>query len=188
MSDSVLKKEFQKKDVERLRNLIRGNYGDSTQTLVGYEKEYQEHTEGDVWEEDGKQWTIQDGIRLSIPKLQKARDLAKLPYTCPKCGKPLSTRLDRKMYPIHHMCFDCVTKFEDSLKRAGLYEAYEREMINGNVKSFVAHLKDMVEAVKSDTQNTFVTEDGVQEDWGKISKIITDGLDEWVTLLTEKIQ
>ena len=35
MSDNVLKKEFQKRDVERLRNLVKGKYGDrSTMGLV----------------------------------------------------------------------------------------------------------------------------------------------------------
>lgn len=187
MSESLLKREFQKKDVERLRNLVKGKYGDSTQILVGYEKEYQEHKEGEIWEEDGKSWTIEDGVKLSVPKLQKARDLAKIPFTCPKCGKPLQSRLDKKMYPIHHMCFDCVTKFEDDLKRAGLYEAYEREMMNGNVKGFVTDLKAMIKSLKSDLKNEFVTEDGDIEDWGKISKSIIEGLDEWANLLTEKL-
>lgn len=188
MADSVLKREFQRKDVDRLRNLVKGNYGDSTNTMVGYQKNNEDHKEGDVWEEGGKSWTIQDGIRISITKLQKARELAKLPYVCPKCGKPLTTRLDKKMYPIHHMCFDCVTKFEDDLKRAGLYDAYEREMMNGNIKGFVTDLKAMVEAVKADTVSDFVTEDGDVEDWGKISKAIIEGLDEWAEMLTEKIQ
>ena len=32
--DNVLKKEFAKKDVERLRNLMQGKYGDKNQQLV----------------------------------------------------------------------------------------------------------------------------------------------------------
>jgi hypothetical protein len=33
--DNVLKKEFAKKDVERLRNLMKGKYGEKTQVSVG---------------------------------------------------------------------------------------------------------------------------------------------------------
>ena len=51
--DNVLKKEFAKKDVERLRNLMQGKYGDKTQTSVGYTKKYESHKEGDIWEENG---------------------------------------------------------------------------------------------------------------------------------------
>ena len=38
MKDSVLKKEFKQRDVERLRNLVQGKYGDSTTMGTGYEK------------------------------------------------------------------------------------------------------------------------------------------------------
>ena len=34
----MLKKEFQKKDVERARNLIMGNVNDSTGVQIGYKK------------------------------------------------------------------------------------------------------------------------------------------------------
>ena len=36
--DSVLKKQFQEKDVQRLRNLMTGKYGDKTIKSVGYRK------------------------------------------------------------------------------------------------------------------------------------------------------
>ena len=38
MSDNVLKKEFQKKDVQRLRNLVKGKYGEKTGQSIGYKK------------------------------------------------------------------------------------------------------------------------------------------------------
>ena len=34
--ETVLKKEFQKKDVERLRNLMQGKYGEKTRSSVGF--------------------------------------------------------------------------------------------------------------------------------------------------------
>ena len=36
--ENVLKKEFQKRDVERLRNLMTGKYGDKTRSSVGFSK------------------------------------------------------------------------------------------------------------------------------------------------------
>ena len=59
MSDSVLKKQFQKRDVERLRNLIKGKSGNKTTTGIGYKGEESiSYKEGDIWEENGKKWTI----------------------------------------------------------------------------------------------------------------------------------
>ena len=69
---SNLKKEFQKRDVERLRNLVKGKYGNKSTVGVGYTKKEEFHKEGDVWEDDGRQWTTKDGIKQNISKLDKA--------------------------------------------------------------------------------------------------------------------
>ena len=87
MSDSILKKQFQKRDVERLRNLIKGKSGEKTTSGIGYKGDVEiEHKEGDVWEEDGKTWTIKDGIKENITKLDKFKKVA-VPIFCPKCKK-----------------------------------------------------------------------------------------------------
>ena len=69
MSDSILKKEFNKKDVERLRNLVKGKSGKRTTQGIGYTKKQEFHKEGDIWEENGRKWTIKDGIKQNITKL-----------------------------------------------------------------------------------------------------------------------
>ena len=61
MEQSVLKKEFSKKDVQRMRNIIGGKTGDATQTLAGWENKHIDHTDGDVWEEGGAHILIIDG-------------------------------------------------------------------------------------------------------------------------------
>ena len=58
----MLKKDFKVKDVERLRNLIKGKYGEKTRSSVGFSKADTFYKEGDVWESDGRTWTIKDGI------------------------------------------------------------------------------------------------------------------------------
>ena len=72
MSDSLLKKTFQKKDVERIRNLVKGKSGDRITSGVGYNKSsVEDHKEGDVWEANGKTWTIRDGIKENVTKLDE---------------------------------------------------------------------------------------------------------------------
>ena len=73
MKDNVLKKEFKKKDVERLRNLVKGKYGEKTGQSIGYKKEEKFHNEGDVWEENDRTWTIKDGIKQNITKLDEIK-------------------------------------------------------------------------------------------------------------------
>ena len=69
----MLNKEFKRKDVERMRNLIKGNVNESAELQVGYTTKKEDHKEGDVWEEGGKEWTIKDGIKQTYTKLDKVR-------------------------------------------------------------------------------------------------------------------
>ena len=71
--ETLLQKEFREKDIRRIRNLVSGNQGDSTQTQVGYSRKHIERKDGDVWEENGKTWTLKNGIRISISKLERAK-------------------------------------------------------------------------------------------------------------------
>ena len=82
MSDNILKKEFNKKDVERLRNLVKGKSGKRTTQGIGYTKKQEFHKEGDIWEENGRKWTIKDGIKQNITKLDKFKKTA-VPLFCP---------------------------------------------------------------------------------------------------------
>lgn len=186
MSESLLKKEWRKEDVQRVRNLINMDFGAGTRDQIGYSKKEEFHKEGDVWEEDGKTWTIENGLKHSISKLQKARELLRMPLTCPKCGKALNTQLDKKMYPIHGMCFDCVLKMEEDLRKAGLYESYEKEIMSGNIRNFVQELKDRIDHI-SGAEVQYTTDQGELEDWGEFSTTLVQSLEQWAKLLTEKL-
>jgi hypothetical protein len=164
MDESLLKKEFKSKDVNRARNLIKKDFSAKTTTGTGYEKAYTAYKEGDIWEENGRQWTIKNGIRQNITKLDTAKKALQVPLTCPKCGGSMKHHLSQKMYKIHKMCFDCVIDYEAELRKAGLYQAYERNMMQGSMKAFARDIEQWVLDTLSAT-NTFVTEQGDIEDW-----------------------
>ena len=184
---SLLKKEWKEEDIKRVRNLITGHYGKGTKDIVGYSKKEEIHKEGDVWEEGGKTWTIENGLKHTVSKLHGVREALKMPLTCPKCGKRLNTALDKKMYPIHGFCFDCVCRMEDDLKRAGLYKEYEANMVSGNVKNFVQELKGRIATLRG-SKVEYSTEQGELEDWGSISDDLMQSLDTWAKLLEEKLR
>ena len=73
--------------------------------------------------------------------------------------------LAKKMYKIHGFCFDpCTVEYEASLRKLGLYEQYEKRMVQGNMRAFS---QDIEEWLKDhiQTSNTFVTEQGDVEEW-----------------------
>jgi hypothetical protein len=163
--ESTLKKEFKKSEVQRMRNIITGNTGDRTQVLGGWEATVEEHKEGDTWEEDGKKWTIKNGIKQSITKLDKFKHLISLPLTCPSCKKPMkANELNKKMYSVHKVCLNCVVDMESKLKLEGKYEQYEKNILNMNKN---ASLEEFEQALDSwlEEKDTFVTEQGDIESW-----------------------
>jgi len=168
MSESRLNKEFSQRDVQRMRNIVSGNTADRTRVQAGYEKQSVEHSEGDVWEENGKTWTIKNGIKQTVTKHDKLREMVNMPLKCPECERAMkATKLNKKMWPIHGKCFDCVVEYETYLKATGGYEEYAKKLMNANKDSFVTDYEQAVEAYINDKGDTFMSEAGDLENWSK---------------------
>ena len=182
MEESKLQREFKERDVQRMRNIIKKDYSAKTVTQVGYTKVHTEYKEGDIWEEDGRKWTIKDGIRQSVTRFDKLKKAISLPLACPHCSKAMKNdTLNKKMWPIHGKCFDCVIKMETKLKQTeGAFEEYARNLMTGSVKAYIKDLEDALLDLASESNEEFVTEAGDIEKWaGK-------GMD--TTKLTKEIQ
>lgn len=163
--ENNLKKEFSKRDVQRMRNIITGKTGDRTQIQAGWETGKGDHQEGDVWIEDGKKWTIKNGIKQTVTKLDAIKSLVLMPLTCPSCGGVMKTTdIEKKMWSIHKTCFECVIKKEAEIKREGKWEEYEGSIMNANKDAALGDLERALEEwiVQDDT---FVTEGGDVESW-----------------------
>ena len=167
MAESKLQREFRERDVQRMRNLITKDYGAKTGVQVGYTKEQVEYKEGDIWEESGKNWTIKNGIKLNVTKLDRAKSYNHTPLLCPSCSKPMKTEYDKKMFMVHKMCFNCVTAYETKLKIEGKYEEYEDNIVKSNANfmldEFVSGFDNFLDSI--DSSEGFVTEQGDVEDW-----------------------
>jgi len=165
--ETLLKKEFEKRDVQRIRNLLSGKQGDATQTQVGYTSKQIDRNEGDVWEELGRKWTLKNGIKMSVTKLDRAKKAVFIPLLCPNCSKPMKGGHDKKMFFIHNKCLDCVIKFETQLKIEGKYQEYEDKIIKANANfsldEFVNGFESFLDSM--DSNNRFITEQGDIENW-----------------------
>ena len=171
MKDNVLKKEFSKKDVQRARNLITGNTNSRTSQGVGYTKKHEHHNEGDVWEEDGRQWTIKNGIKQNITKMDKFKKMGKMPLFCPECGTLMKKHLDKKVFPAYQKCFDCVVDHEAELSKKGQSEEYFKDLRNQHVQSAISSYTEFMKDRLKESNSNFVTEDGDVENWkGGMSK------------------
>jgi len=171
MSDNVLKKEFSKKDVQRARNLVTGDTNSRTTEGVGYKKKYEHRVEGDVWEENGRKWTIKNGLKQNITKMDKFKKLGKMPLFCPECNTLMKKNLDKKVYPAYQKCFDCIIDHEAELKKQGKSEEYFKGLRNNHIESTIDSYKAFVESKMNETNANYVTEAGEIENWkGGVSK------------------
>ena len=101
-------------------------------------------------------------------------------------------RLAKKMYKIHGFCFDpCTVEMEAKLKDAGLYEQYEKRMMQGNMKVFIKDIESWVENLINTSQNSFVTEQGDIENWKSSNskqKELLENVKEYTKRLQEHIK
>jgi hypothetical protein len=165
--DNVLKKQFQEKDVQRLRNIVKGKYADKSQVSVGFTKEQElYHTEGDTWTEGDKTWTIKDGIKQNVTKLDKAREAVNFPIFCPSCKKPMKPHLDKKWFNMYKRCFNCQIDFETNLRTQGLWEEYQTFLHNSDVEGLIKEFELWInEEIQHSNIQSYITEAGDIEKW-----------------------
>tara|TARA_B100000780_G_scaffold259087_1_gene209870 strand:+ start:160 stop:717 length:558 start_codon:yes stop_codon:yes gene_type:complete len=158
-----MKKSISESKVKRMRNIVNKDYTKSVNTQVGY-KTSERKVEGDTWEENGKTWTIKNGITQSISKMQSVRDLVKMPLTCPGCKNIMKGQFDNYHWKVDKMCLKCYTSEQTALRISGGYELKTKELFK---KYKTAQLEDLVEEFNEwlETNYTFVTENGTVEDW-----------------------
>jgi hypothetical protein len=166
MSETQLQKEFREEDIQRMRNIITGNTAGATRIQTGYEKKTIEYKEGDVWVDQGKTWTIKNGLKQTVTKHDKLRELVKMPLACPECKKAMkASKLNKKMWNIHKKCFDCVIEYETHLRATGEYEAYAKNIMNSNKNTFADDYEAAVKEYETSLPDTYVSEAGDIENW-----------------------
>lgn len=171
MSDSVLKKEFQKRDVERLRNLVAGKHGNRTTMGIGYNGPQEgEHKEGDVWASGGRTWTIKDGIKENVTKLDKFKKVA-VPLFCPNCKQVMDKQLDPFYYKSFGECLDCRTVTETQMKINGTWQKHIDQVYNSEIDQQIEEYKSYFENILSEGKEGYVSENGEVQKWvGGIDK------------------
>ena len=167
----MLKKEFNRRDVERMRNLISGKADSSSETQVGYKKKTIKRKEGDVWNENKKTWTIKNGIKQTISKLDAIKKEIFMPLCCPKCNRVMKAQKDKDLYRIHKKCLHCVIEFEHKLRHTGKYDDYIKELEAKNSLDIVDDMENFLLNAVNATDDRYISEQGEVQRWvGGIDK------------------
>jgi len=133
--------------------------------VTSQKKAFIEHKEGDIWEESGKTWTIKNGIKKTVTKMESLRKQIITPIACPKCKVPnMKSQVHKWAWNTYRMCFNCVVDMEHEITKAGKLEEYTNALYKANMESMYDDLEQFVKDFAK--QKTVVyTEDGVKENW-----------------------
>lgn len=166
MSESVLNREFKEGDIQRIRNLVRKKYGESTIIQGGYENHTKDYKEGEIFEENGKKWVILNGLKQSVTKHDTLKKIFQFPLICPKCTKPMGkTDINKKMFSLHGVCLDCVIYHETQLKIKGLYKEYENKALKQNKNEILEDLSKAITEWSRSADSNYISEDGDVQHW-----------------------
>ena len=185
-----LKKEFKRKDVERVRNLVQGKVNSSSESQVGYTKKQVDHKEGDVWVEKRKTWTIKNGIKQTVSKLDAIKKEVFMPLSCPCCNKIMKGQLDKPNYKIHKKCFNCVIEFEHKLRIRGEYDDYLKKLKGKNNLTILDEAESYLLDAINASNDGYISEHGEVERWigGLDTDKLTKELKQTVKETKEKIK
>ena len=135
----------------------------------------------------GREWTIKDGLKQNITKLDKAKSLA-MPMFCPSCNNIMNHAHDKIFWATKRYCRNCQIDFETNLKIEGqsqdisknAYTQYEISVINEGIEKTKQGYKAWVEEMLNTNNTSFVTEAGDVENWkgGVNKKLAQKSMDE----------
>jgi len=161
-----MKKGIKESAVQRMRNIVSGKHNNRTKIQGGYRTYAKDHGEGDVWEERGKTWTIKNGIKQNVTKMDKIRNLIKIPVVCPVTRKPMKHKFDKVCYRLYGYGFNAYVQNELEQKLNGTWKKSVNEISKQNKKSQIRDLEvQYMEWLDSDVSKKFITENGMIEDW-----------------------
>lgn len=184
--ESFLLKEFKESDVSRIRNLIKKDFGSKTKAQIGYTK-VEQHKEGDEFEENGKRFVIKNGIKIKQTKLDEIRKMAHIPSVCPQCSKAMNKSADRKTYPLHKFCFNCLIEHDTKLVIEGKFKDHVDQVNKSDLKVFIDDVESEYKEYLENSDESFVTEEGVIEDWVNAdNKPLEESYKTFITELKDK--
>ena len=129
------------------------------------------YKEGDIWTENRKTWTIKNGIKQTISKLDAIKKEVFMPLCCPKCNRVMNAQADKPNYRIHKKCLNCVIKFEHKLKCAGKYDDYIKELKAKNSLDMLDEMESYLLNAINTSNEGYVSEKGEVERWvGGVNK------------------
>jgi hypothetical protein len=164
--ETLLNRQFTEREVQRMRNIVTKKTNDRTHIQAGYESNIKRN-EGNIWEENGKTWTIKNGIKRTVSKMANFKQESIMPLCCPQCNEPLARQSEyvKHIYKLMHKCPKCVAREESDLKLQGKFDEYVLKMHAQNHLDLLENTEKEFDDFTNNGFEKFMTENGEVETW-----------------------
>lgn len=156
-------------NIKAIKQMLDGSHRTQSKTTVGYQKEADVPREvGERWiDANGKEWEQKEGYKISVNKFLDSIAEMRMPSNCPKCGKEMNHRFDKKFWNLEKHCFECQVSYEHELRIEGKYEEYEKKRMLENALAWLRDAEKEAQEIIEGFRNpaTFANSDGTYEKW-----------------------
>lgn len=139
----------------------------------------------EVFEEDGKRYVMNGNNKVNVKFIEE--DSVTMPMFCPKCKHIMKSHLDKKMWNIHSVCFNCAIKIEDNLRKTNEWNKYQQQKVLLNKISFINEMKSELTSILEngiDSVIHFVNADGSTDKWTNTDK---DKIEQYIISELEEV-
>jgi hypothetical protein len=79
-------------------------------------------------------------------------------------------KYDKPFYIQYKRCYGCQIEFETELRRLGLWDEYEKNIINNDIDNLIVDFESWMEDLINESNQSYITEAGDVERWIGSSK------------------
>jgi hypothetical protein len=116
--------------------------------------------------------------------LDKAKKEITLPLFCPCCSNLMKHKQDKLFYIQYKRCFNCQIEFETDIRKMGLWEEYEKNIINSDLDHLISNYSEWINEIINSSDESFITESGDIEKWiGSSKKKLLENKEETIKYL-----
>jgi hypothetical protein len=96
----------------------------------------------------------------------------------------MKNKNDKLFYIQYKRCFNCQIDFETDIRKQGLWEEYEKNIINSDLDNLIEDYSVWMDEVINSSNESFITENGDVERWvGSSKKKLLESKEETIKYL-----
>ena len=96
----------------------------------------------------------------------------------------MKNKHDKLFYIQYKRCFNCQVDFETDIRKLGLWEEYEKNIINSDLDHIITDYSTWMDEVINSSNESFITEAGDIEKWvGSSKKKLLENKEETIKYL-----